>query len=122
MQFGILKKQVGFSPINFEKSKMCFDNAVRACLGDSIIAHKEKANKLAKKGKRETISFNSLNPLRFAHFVRPTRLRVTHPIMIKSYYLSIGCGRSLLGRRRAQRDRGSGVRSKHPALSLTAIS
>ena len=63
MQFGILKKQVGFSPINFEKSKMCFDNAVRACLGDSIIAHKEKASKIANKNKRETIRSEFLNLL-----------------------------------------------------------
>ena len=36
---------------------MCFDNAVRACLGDSIIAHKEKPDKVAEKNMRETIIY-----------------------------------------------------------------
>ena len=44
------------SPINFEKSKMCFDNTARACLCDNTIALKEKANKLAKKSNRETVA------------------------------------------------------------------
>ena len=42
---------------------MCFDNAVRACLGDSIIAHKEKARKLAEKSKREAIVLRAVSPL-----------------------------------------------------------
>ena len=44
------------SPINFEKSKMCFDNTARACLCDNTIALKEKSSKLAEKNKREAIA------------------------------------------------------------------
>jgi len=44
------------SPINFEKSKMCFDNTAKACLCDNTIVLKEKANKLAKKSNRETVA------------------------------------------------------------------
>ena len=50
------------SPINFEKSKMCFDNTARACLCDNTIALKEKSSKLAKNNKRETKRFESLYP------------------------------------------------------------
>ena len=50
------------SPINFEKSKMCFDNTARACLCDNTIALKEKSSKLAKNNKRETKRFDSLYP------------------------------------------------------------
>ncbi|MBQ3432378.1 MAG: hypothetical protein IJG23_06285 [Clostridia bacterium] len=42
--------------LDFEKSKMCFDNTARACLCDNTIALKEKSSKLAEKNKREAIA------------------------------------------------------------------
>ena len=44
------EKEGWLSPINFEKSKMCFDNTARACLCDNTIALNEKSDKLTKKG------------------------------------------------------------------------
>ena len=55
------------SPINFEKSKMCFDNTARACLCDNTIALKEKSSKLDKNIKRETKRFDSLYPWHSNH-------------------------------------------------------